>query len=112
MPDLDQTRAIGARISGATSGRTPSRRSVLRTAAGAGAAGIAASALGSLAAVPLAAASGETAATPTTHQEPHAEAVVVHVRDVTAGEIDVFRGTTVTRVHDKALAARIVQASR
>jgi hypothetical protein len=38
--------------------------------------------------------------------------VVVHVRDAATGEMDVFRGTTHTRVHDKELAARLVGASR
>jgi hypothetical protein len=37
--------------------------------------------------------------------------VVVHVRDATTGEMDVFRGTTCTRVRDKELAARLVRAS-
>ena len=113
MPDPDKTGAIGAGIRGATSGSTPSRRSVLRAAAGAGAAGIAASALAPLATTPLAAATARAAATQATPvSEPRAEAVVVHVRDAAAGEIDLFRGTTVTRVRDKALAARIVRASR
>jgi hypothetical protein len=38
--------------------------------------------------------------------------LVLHVRDAAAGEIDVFRGTTQTRLHDKDLAARIIRASR
>jgi len=38
--------------------------------------------------------------------------VVVHVRDAATGEMDVFRGTTHTRVHDKELAARLIGASR
>jgi hypothetical protein len=37
---------------------------------------------------------------------------VVHVRDAATGEMDVFRGTTHTRVHDKELAARLIGASR
>jgi hypothetical protein len=36
----------------------------------------------------------------------------VHVRDAASGEIDVFRGTTQTRLHDRDLAARLVRASR
>jgi hypothetical protein len=39
------------------------------------------------------------------------EPVVVHVRDAATGEMDVFRGTSHTRVHDKELAARLVGAS-
>ncbi len=38
--------------------------------------------------------------------------LVLHVRDAAAGEIDVFRGTTQTRLHDRDLAARIVRASQ
>jgi hypothetical protein len=89
----------------------PSRRSVLSAAAGAGAAGIAAAALGR--AVPGAAHAGQIPASDApaagAHQD---EAVIVHVRDVATGEIDLFRGTAQTRVHDRALALRIVRASR
>jgi len=38
--------------------------------------------------------------------------VVLHVRDASTGEIDVFRGTTQTRLHDRDLAGRILRASR
>jgi hypothetical protein len=34
----------------------------------------------------------------------------VHVRDIKSGDIEVFSGTTQTRVRDRALAARIAQA--
>jgi len=113
MPDLDDAGATAARRPGAASGTAPSRRSVLRAAAGAGAAGIAASALAQVAI-------GAATTTPASASQsadardaaPQSEAVVVHVRDAAAGEIDVFRGATQTRVHDKALAARIVRASR
>jgi hypothetical protein len=37
---------------------------------------------------------------------------VVHVRDAATGEIDVFRGTTHTRLHDRGLAAQLVRASK
>jgi hypothetical protein len=40
------------------------------------------------------------------------EAVVVHVRDVRTGEMDVYRGTSHARVLDRALAARLARASR
>jgi hypothetical protein len=40
------------------------------------------------------------------------EQIVVHVRDARSGEIDVFRGSSQTRVHDPDLAARLVRASR
>ncbi len=40
------------------------------------------------------------------------EAVVVHVRNVRSGEMDVYRGTSHVRVHDRALAARLARASQ
>ena len=40
------------------------------------------------------------------------EQVVVHVRDTATGEMDVFRGTTCTRVRDAELAARLLRAGR
>jgi|HubBroStandDraft_1064217.scaffolds.fasta_scaffold599054_2 hypothetical protein len=97
-----------------------SRRSVLRGAAGAGAAGLA------MAALPAAALAGT--AQPATRKDDLAqagaqndgiedgaqesEAVVVHVRDVRRGEMDVYRGTSHARVTDRALAARLARASR
>jgi hypothetical protein len=105
---------------GAASGRLPdaetggpSRRSMLRGAAGAGAAGLAATMLGG-AAFP-AAASASTAARGRggDHAADDAgEAVVVHVRNAATGEIDVFRGTSHTRLHDRGLAAQLIRASK
>ncbi|HEX3489276.1 MAG TPA: hypothetical protein VHU92_08025 [Streptosporangiaceae bacterium] len=94
-----------------------SRRSVLRTAAGAGLAA------GTLAAtgVPALAATTRTAAHPAPRHgagaDPHAETgtdepIVVHLRNARTGEIDIFRGTSQTRVHDHALAAQLIRASR
>jgi hypothetical protein len=84
---------------------------VLRVAAGAGAAGIAATAMGGIIAPASAATSGRAP-----HAAPDAaadtEPLVLHVRDAAAGEIDMFRGMTQTRLHDRDLAARIVRASR
>ena len=40
-----------------------------------------------------------------------AEPVVVHVRDAARGELEVFRGTSATRLQDRDLAARLVRAS-
>ena len=99
MPDLDDSAV--------------SRRTMLKGAAGVGAAGLAASALASVA-LPAAAA---TKAPVRTTRGPAGdgaadEAIVVHVRDAAAGEVDVFRGTTHTRLHDRDLAARLVRASR
>jgi hypothetical protein len=90
-----------------------SRRSMLAGAAGAGAAGVAAAALGGAVLRP------HPVGDPTSHgaQDGHlsaadlAEPVVVHVRDAARGEIEVFRGTTSTRLQDRELAARLVRAS-
>ena len=104
-----------------------SRRAVLRGAAGASAAGlVAGSAL--TAAVPAMAAarparSGQPAerpgrsassTTPATAAGPdRAEGpLVIHVRDARTGEMDIFAGTTRTRLVDPALAARLARASR
>jgi hypothetical protein len=86
-----------------------SRRSVLQGAATAGAAGLAVTALG-------AAASPASAATrPSSPRGGAAKAasgpLVVHVRDANSGDIEVFHGTSKTRVRDKDLAARITRAA-
>jgi anaerobic selenocysteine-containing dehydrogenase len=93
-----------------------SRRSVLRGAAGAGAAGIAAATLAGVAAPALAATT--KAARPQAHDAGTAadadtsDEIVVHVRDARSGQIDLFRGTSQTSVHDRELAARLVRASK
>jgi hypothetical protein len=104
-----------------------SRRAVLRGAAGASAAGlVAGSAL--TAAVPAMAAarparSGQPAGRPgrsATGPAPATAAgpgsaegpLVIHVRDARTGEMDIFAGTTRTRLVDPALAARLARASR
>ena len=118
MSDLDGT-GLAPEHAGTKSGPTepaiPSRRSVLRVAAGAGAAGIAATALSGVVGG-LAAQASTLKGTQAGHLSPE-EAngtgpLVLHVRDAAAGEIDVFRGTTQTLLHDRDLAARIVRASR
>jgi hypothetical protein len=93
-----------------------SRRSVLRGAAGASAAGLA------MAALPTAALTGTAQAATRKDASAQAdaqhdgaedgEAVVVHVRDVRRGEMDVYRGTSHARVNDRDLAARLARASR
>jgi hypothetical protein len=95
----------------------PTRRSVLRGAAGVGAAGSAATALAGTAAPAFAAAARPAApaargAAAGKADADASEQVVVHVRDARSGEIDVFRGTSHSRVHDPELAARLVRASR
>jgi hypothetical protein len=82
-----------------------SRRSLLQSAAGAGLAATAVATLGAAAvtstAVTSPAVTGSASAT---------TPLVVHVRDIKSGDIEVFSGTTQTRVRDRALAARIAQA--
>ena len=87
-----------------------SRRSLLHGAAAAGAAGLAVTALG--AGVSQAASAATTSAA-----RPDAQAasdvngpIVVHVRDAKSGDIEVFSGTSQTKLRDKDLAARISRA--
>jgi len=40
------------------------------------------------------------------------EPVIVHVRDVQSGEMDVFAGTEQVRLHDPGLAAKLTRAVR
>jgi hypothetical protein len=106
----DPTRATGEPQPGM------SRRSVLRGVAGAGAAGLAAAAVAGTAGPALAAATSassrrhDTGAT--TSDAATAESVVVHVRDARSGEMDVFAGTSHTRLRDPGLAARLARAVR
>jgi len=96
----------------------PSRRSIIRGAATAGAAGLAVTALGgalSPAASASTRAAGSTraaaAAAGTSHDQNAPDGpIVVHVRNAKAGDIEVFSGTSQTRVRDADLAARIVRA--
>ena len=108
MPGTDEPGRLPAlaRDAGQAS---PSRRSVLRGAAGAGAAGLAATVLGGTA-FP-AAADASTRDHAAAADDDH-DAVVVHVRNARTGEIDVFRGTSHTRLHDRGLAAQLLRASR
>jgi hypothetical protein len=93
----------------------PSRRSVLYGAAGLAGAGLAATAIGTLA-VPAAAASAAAAPRAHTGQAAGvpspAEPVIVHVRDLRSGEMDVFAGESKTQLRDPGLAARLAHAIR
>jgi len=96
--------------------RRLSRRSLLQGAATAGAAGLAATAIGA-AGPALAATSGPQAAKHSPGQSPSqspgrapAGPIMVHVRDARSGDIEVFAGTSQTRLRDKDLAARIARA--
>jgi hypothetical protein len=88
-----------------------SRRSVL-AGAGAGAAGLAVSGL--VSAPALAARRGDRAAAARGDQEADldGDALVVHVRDLRSGEMDVYRGTSHVRVTDRPVAAALARASR
>lgn len=97
----------------------PSRRSVLHGAAGLAGAGLAATIMAGTLAAPASA-----SAAPRTHPGRAArvsgsaatsgsgEPVIVHVRDVRSGEMDVFAGTEQVRLHDPGLAAKLTQAVR
>ena len=100
-----------------------SRRSVIRGAATAGAAGLAATALGGVLSPAAAASTRSRAGTrPAAGTRPSAPAaggavkasagpIVVHVRDAKSGDIEVFSGTSQTRLRDADLAARIARAT-
>ena len=103
MPSQDAKRAADA---GSPGGRL-SRRSLLQGAATAGAAGLAVTALGAAASPALASVSQHNR--PEVSHEHH-EPIVVHVRDAKSGDIEVFSGTSQTRLRDKDLAARIARA--
>jgi hypothetical protein len=112
MPHSDETKEPATQ---------PSRRSVLRGAAGAGAAGLAMTTLaGTAFASPALAAARERdrdasagASDASDASDDHdGEDVVVHVRDVRSGEMDVYRGTSHVKVTDRALAATLARASR
>ncbi len=90
---------------------------MLGSAAGAGAAGVAATVLSGLGGTALAAQArpGSRSSDETGQRDAVAdrsEQFVVHVKDARAGEIDVFRGSSLTRLRDPDLAARLVRASR
>lgn len=93
----------------------PSRRSILWGAAGAGAAGLAAAAMAHTAPA-LAAATPRAARTrqpdAPANPAPAGEPVVVHLRDARSGEMDIFSGTSHTRLRDPDLAARLARAAR
>ena len=114
MPSQDAKRASAERAATpAEPGRRLSRRSLLQGAATAGAAGLAVTAIGA-GASPAFAATSRSSATdrPQSGNEAQTPAgpIVVHVRDAKSGDIEVFSGTSQTRLRDKDLAARIARA--
>jgi hypothetical protein len=115
MPDHDETKQHAGPAADAGEAQPQpqrvSRRTMLRGAATAGAAGVAATALAGVAGPALAGASTRAQDQPLRDNEPDDE-VVVHVTNARAGKIDVFRGTSHVELTDRALAARLVRASR
>jgi hypothetical protein len=116
MPGNDESKGRPERLDAPDSPREShvSRRSLLG-AAGVGAAGLAAGAFGGLAAAAPAVAAAMPA--PSAHsdsaeQRDSGEQIVVHLRDARTGELDVFAGTSQTRVHDPDLAARLRRTIR
>jgi hypothetical protein len=108
MPSQDAKRAADKAERGL------SRRSLLQGAATAGAAGLAVTALGAATASPALAATSASASpvADSAAHEQHSEPIVVHVRNARSGDIEVFSGTSQTRLRDKDLAARIARAVR
>ena len=91
----------------------PSRRSVLYGAAGLAGAGLAATAIGTIAAPAAAAsASASQAHVGQAGVSSAAGPVIVHVRDLRSGEMDVFAGESKTRLRDPGLAAKLAHAIR
>jgi hypothetical protein len=90
-----------------------SRRSLLRGAAGVGAVGLAA-AVGGAALTAAHPASAQPAAanqdTPgqETGREGTSEPLVVYLRDTASGELEVFNGTSQTKIHNPRLVAQLV----
>jgi hypothetical protein len=94
---------------------SPSRRSLLRGAAGAGVVGFAAAAGAGVvfaatrpsdAARPADAAKAAT--TDTAAAKASGEPLVVYLRDTSSGEFEVFNGTSQVRVHNPGLVAQLL----
>jgi hypothetical protein len=114
MPRSDYTRGSADHSErSAPAAALPSRRALLRTAAGTGAAGLAAgTGLTAWGARAQAARRPSRAHGAGSQDAAIAAApVVVHVRDPRTGEMDIFAGTSQTRLRDRALAALLAQAA-
>ena len=98
--------------------RRMSRRTLLRGTAAAGAAGLAVAAVGGPAsAAPSRPGAPDQPDQPDQRNDPAQakrplEPIVVHVRDAKSGDIELFHGTSQTRLRDQDLAARIARAIR
>jgi hypothetical protein len=117
MPSQDATHPIApdqdAEAIKGTNRPALSRRALLQ---GAASAGLAATAIGAVAAPALAATQAGSGTRPSGHPAGEsagtADPIVLHVRDARSGDIEVFSGTTQTRLRDRDLAARIAKAVR
>jgi hypothetical protein len=114
--DMSSTNGMDRPAAGVAEGEQhlePSRRSILSGAAGLAGAGLAATVMAGTLAAPASA-----SAAPRTHPGRAAgvsgsdEPVIVHVRDVRSGEMDVYSGESQVRLHDPGLAARLTKAVR
>jgi len=112
----DNGRTVSDGVTTAGNGSLPelSRRFVLRGAAGAGIAGLAATALvsGSVSQALAASASRDGADAAAPAPGAGQSDLVVHVRDARTGEMDIFSGTSQARITDPTLAARLTRAIR
>lgn len=97
-------------------------RRMLLGVAGAGAAGLAAGTLGGITATPALAGTRQGPGQPAAGGQATGQSgenagdpdgpVVAHLRDARTGELDIFAGTSQTRVHDPRLAAQLIRAIR
>jgi hypothetical protein len=92
-----------------------SRRRVLGVT-GAGAAGLAAGAFAATAPAFAATRPGTREQRPAEDERPDRvpadEPVVVHVANARDGDVDIYHGTSVTKLHDPALAAKLRRSAR
>jgi len=86
-----------------------SRRSVIRGAAGLAGAGLAAAAISGAIAAPASAAAKPARPRRAPGDDINGEPVIVHIRDVATGEMDVFAGLSHARLTDPGLAARLAR---
>jgi hypothetical protein len=120
MLNPDQTGQLSAGLLEVPIRSPVSRRSLLRGAALASAAGLTAYSLAGASEPALAAADSASAADRTGQAGPTAgtadidttDELVVHIRQTKSGQLDIFRGTNQTTVRDPDLVARLVRASR
>lgn len=85
-----------------------SRRSLLRGAAGAGAVGLAAAVGGAAFTAAHPAAAKPDAQAQETGRTGATDPLVVYLRDTASGELEVFNGTSQTKIHNPQLVAQLV----